>query len=156
MWDVASGVLEKAGVVALFFFLSLVGGAFLIRWFVKKLAEESRLRVAAEERINAIVAEESAKRAKVRLAHEQQLNQMRAAHDAEIAALHEERRIAAEQFAQRLEELQERRLEEARTIVREVVENAGATRRSMDKISDVLEWLRMTMMRTPPTGVRDG
>lgn len=140
MWEVAGQVLEKAGVVALLYFLTLVGGGVLFRWMAKKLAEETKARVEAE-------AATATKLAELKAQHETEKRVMRDAHNAEITALHEERRLAAEQFAGKLETLQERRLEEARTIVREVVDNASATRRSMDKISDVLEWLRTTMTR---------
>lgn len=140
MWEVAGQVLEKAGVVALLYFLTLVGGGVLFRWMAKKLAEETKARVEAE-------AATATKLAELKAQHETEKRVMRDAHNAEITALHEERRLAAEQFAGKLETLQERRLEEARTIVREVVDNASATRRSMEKISDVLEWLRTTMTR---------
>lgn len=140
MWEVAGQVLEKAGVVALLYFLTLLGGGALIRWMAKKLAEETKARVEAE-------ASTATKLAELKAQHERDIRTMRDAHNAEITALHDERRLAAEQFAGKLETLQERRLEESRTIVREVVDNASSTRRSMDKISEVLEWLRATMTR---------
>lgn len=140
MWEVAGQVLEKAGVVALLYFLTLIGGGVLFRWMAKKLAEETKARVEAE-------AATATKLAECKANHEAEKRAMRDTHAAEITALHEERRLAAEQFAGKLETLQERRLEEARTIVREVVDNASATRRSMDNISAVLEWLRTTMTR---------
>ena len=157
MWDFLNNLLEKAGVVAVLFAVVMIAGGLVFRWIgmrylaaEKSLAEKTtKLEKADEVKASAISelqAVEDKKRAEMRGAHEAQLREIIKSHDDEIIALHIERREAAENFAAKLETLQEKRLEELNKIVREVVTSATKTEGAMVRMADVLDLVKNAML----------
>lgn len=142
-------VLEKGGVVAVLYVLTLLAGGVVFRWLVKKLRESEIGRLTAEAKIEAVRSDEKATRAEMRLAHEEQIHRINQAHAEEIAALREEQKEDANTYAEQLHSLQERRVEEGRAIVREVVQQTTATEAAMTKLGEILLDVRSVIRGAP-------
>jgi tRNA A37 N6-isopentenylltransferase MiaA len=129
VWEFAGNVLETHGLAAVVL-LAVIGGAgFAVRELWKKNQELGAL---SRESLKA----EGEKRAK-----------MRAAHEKEIAAMRLELQVKSEEYAARLDELQEKRVTEAQEVVREVVGHVGQTQQAVGKITDALTFLRESVER---------
>lgn len=157
MWDFANNLLEKSGLVAVLFFSVMAAGAFAFRWIGKRYLEAEKnlatktkalegADAAKKAALDKLRAEEDKKRALMRASHEEQIAKIIKAHDEEIFALHIERREAAEGFASKLERLQEKRLEEMQSIVREVVKSATKTEGAMVRMAEVLDIVKNAML----------
>lgn len=160
MWEFLGSLLEKSGLVAVTFAAFAIAAGLAIRWLSRRLLEaeksaaciQTKLDRAEIECRNLVAktkAEESAVRATMRKDHEEQLHKISQAHAEEIAALHEERRKAMEDFADRLDKLQERRVGEMTCIVERVAQSTLKIETSLSQVGDTMDLFRARLLTNP-------
>lgn len=141
MWEFFNNLLEKAGFVAVLYAVTIGALAFTAREFWKKLGEKEAERVEMVKALERAQAEKAAAVEDVRHEETKKRSAMRAAFDEQIAALAEERRKEALIFTERLASIQERRVQDAHTTVREAVEHIAETRQSVIQITHAMTTL---------------
>lgn len=150
MWQFFESVLKHSGFTALLFVLTLVGGFFIVRALWKRTREAEKERTeavaAVDSRIETVRAEEHSKRSAMREAFEREKHEIWEKNDADrrkvvadlndqLLKLAEERRNEAERFATRLDELQEKRIEENGKIIERVITHVESTKNTLGKLS---------------------
>ena len=130
MWDFFKELLIRHGLAAVVIVVVLFGAGWLIRYLLKSWREaQKQLRDQYKSHAKALAAKDVEK--------------------AELEKEHaEEMRMVTEQFAERIDTLQERRVEEARERVEEarevtktVVKHVEHTKNSVEKITVAMETL---------------
>lgn len=121
MWEFLSNVLEKAGVVAALYVLTLIGMAIAARYTAKAYK-------AALDRVAEVQKAEEKKRGDMRAAFEIEKRELMTAHAAELArerdecstellAVAEQRRAEAERFGVRLDTVRDHHTDQMVTVV---------------------------------------
>lgn len=140
MWEFLGNVLEQYGLAVVVIFATYAGLGIAIRELWKRLHTErddaGKIAKAHEEAIAKILRDEHEKR-----------GTMRSEHEREIAQLRGQLLGDAARFAERLDQLQEKRNDELREVLRESLEHMGATRGSVEKITEAMSTLRDLLRR---------
>jgi len=124
VWEFLNAILTHAGPTAALYTLTLFGMAFGVRalWTRNQKLHET---------VASVQETEAKKRSDMRDAHEKQ-----------IGALMESRRLEVERLISKIDTLQEARVQSATEVTREVVEHVAATRQAVERTGDTLDFLR--------------
>jgi DNA anti-recombination protein RmuC len=151
VWEFLGSVLEQHGLAAVLVLATYAGLGFAIRELWKRLHTErdeatkrgkehaealEKIAAAAAVREAALLRDEHEKRSLMRAEHERELSKLQAAVLAD-----------SKEFAARLHQLQDRRNDELREILRESLEHMGETRASVEKITEAMSTLREVVRR---------
>lgn len=129
MWEFLRSALEAHGLNAVVLLVVVGGAGIAMRELWKKNQE---LGVHYRK----MLQEEAQKR-----------SEMRAAHDREIDSLRQELQLRTEAFAERLDELHEKRNAESRETIREIITVANEMRGAAATTAEVLTFMRETVSR---------
>lgn len=145
MWDFLNNLLDKAGFVAVIYTVTVAGLGLAVHALWKKSAEKEEERAQLAAKLEAAQAEKAAAVEAVRSAEIERRSNMRKAFDEQLRIIAEERRAEAAAFASRLETVQERRVQDAHTTVREAIEHIAETRSAVDKITNAMSTLERVL-----------
>ena len=149
MWEFLKTVLERHGLSAAVL-LTVIGAAgFAIRALYKRNQEMTKELMEVQE-------SEHKKRSDMREAvnveltemkerHRKELADVRENHQAAIARIQEQWRKDEAKCANRIDELQEKRIQEAQDFVREATRHVASTREEIGKIAKAMETLTDVM-----------
>jgi len=158
MWEFLSRVLEQHGLLAVIVLATYAGLGFACRelWLRGNAAHDGlakahkehgdALAVAqghAQGREAALLLHENNKRAAMRTEHERELQILRD----QIVEAHKQHAARLEHHVDRLDQLHEKRNEELREVLSASLEHIGATRASVEKITDAMQTLKDVVRR---------
>lgn len=149
MWEFLKTVLERHGLSAAVLLTVIIAAGFAIRTLYQRNQELSKGLLKVQE-------DEHKKRSDMREAVNRELTEMKERYNAEIALLkqnhemaiariHEQWRKDEAKCSQRIDELQEKRIQEAQDFVREATRHVASTREEIGKISKAMEMLTDVM-----------
>lgn len=152
MWQFLTSVLEHAGFTALLYVLTLIGGFFIIRALWKRVHDAEEKAALVDARIEKVRLEEHTKRSEMRAAFQEERTELerRMSEDKRIALeelnrqlieLVELRRGEAMRYADRIDDLQEKRVTETGAVVEKVVRHVESTKNGLEKLSTGLDVL---------------
>jgi hypothetical protein len=162
VWEFLRSVLEQHGLAAVLVLATYAGLGYAIRELWKRLhaeRDEGAKRDAASieavkkrekehtDALERVSRDAAAREAQLLRDEHEKRSAMRAEHDKELALLREQLRVDAKDFAGRLDQLQDRRNEELREVLRESLEHMAATRSSVEKITEAMSTLRDIVRR---------
>lgn len=135
MWDLLVEVLRAEGFVAL-----VVGGVVLgLAFGVSKLW--ARILDLEREKAEAVAAAEKA-RTDAQKAHAAIIER----YETRLGSVAGDRQRDALMFAEKLEELQEKRVNDTTAIIREAITHISETRNSVERIADAVQTLRAVIL----------
>lgn len=145
MWDFLNNLLEKAGFVAVVYAVTIAAAGLTIRALWLKLAEKETERAELTAKLAKAQAEQLAAVEAVRTSEGEKRARMREAFDEQIVALTDDRRREAAAFAEKLDQIQERRVQDAHAVVRESVQHIAEVSNSVDKITNAMTTLERVL-----------
>lgn len=145
MWEFLNNLLEKAGFVAVVYAVTVGAMGLTIRALWKKIGEREAERADLAAKLEKATAEQLAAVETVRLAEAEKRARMREAFDEQVLALSEERRREVTLYAEKLDQIQERRVQDAHAVVREAVQHIAEVSASVDKITNAMTTLERVL-----------
>lgn len=145
MWDFLNNLLEKAGVVAALYALTLVGIGAASRWlwgqWTKTLAAHSAAIKAEEVKRGEMRVAFEVERREMREAHTGAMAREAAEHAAELLAVAEQRRAEAERFGARLDAVRDHHTEQMVGLVEKSTRHIERIDQSVAKLGAGLDVL---------------
>lgn len=139
MWEFMSGVLEKGGVVAALFFLVTIGFGFAVRalWNKNQILHKQLKTQADASRETAVT-------------HAVQLREMASQHAIDRKSQSDEYARQLLFQANKVNDLQERRVEETRTVTEKVITYIGNIEKFANKLEATIDVLLRASERRQP------
>jgi DNA anti-recombination protein RmuC len=151
VWEFLGGIAERHGLAALIVIATYAGLGVAIRELWKRLHTErdahEALEKAHDEALAKLGKEHTEALAKVLREEFEKRSAMRTEVEREIAMLRGQLHGEAAKHAERLDVLHEKRTDELRDVLREALEHMGATRSSVEKITEAMSTLRDVVRR---------